>query len=61
MLDNGYAGDEIFIKIDDNNTTFDFTGTNLKGHNGVDWSPSQGDALKAYYDGLYWYCQCMDN
>ena len=61
MFDNGLEGQEIYVKFGDNNTTIDFTGTNLKGNAGVDWSPSQGDHLRAKFDGTDWTCECFDN
>jgi hypothetical protein len=60
MFDNGYIGQEIKVIIDDANTTIDFTGTNLKGNAGVDWSPSSGDFLTAVFDGTSWFCTCID-
>lgn len=60
MFDDGEDGQEIFVIINDANTTIDFTGTNLKGNAGVDWTPGSGDTLIAVYDGTNWYCQ-IDN
>lgn len=44
-LDDGLSGQTIWILIGDNNTTFDFTGTDMDGNGGVDWSPASGDFL----------------
>jgi hypothetical protein len=53
----GYTGQTIRVVINDANTTIDFTGTNLKGNGGADWSPSQGDFMVCTYDGTNWYCE----
>jgi hypothetical protein len=50
------AAQEITVIIGDANTTVDFTGTNLKGNNGKDWAPSNGDVLTGSFDGTNWYC-----
>lgn len=60
-FDNGHYGQEITVIIDDGNTTIDFTGTNLKGNGGADWSPSAGDHMTCVYDGTSWYCNISDN
>jgi len=56
MFDDGKTGQDIRVVINDEYTTFDFTGTNLKGNDSVDWSPGTGDILYATFDGTYWYC-----
>ena len=61
MFDGGVETQEIFVKISDNNTTIDFTGTNLKGNGGVDWSPVSGDHLRCRFDGTDWWCDVSDN
>jgi hypothetical protein len=61
MFDGGTAGQEIVVVIGDALTTIDFTGTNLKGNGGADWSPASGDHLRATFDGTDWYCECFDN
>lgn len=53
-------GDPRFIKIGDNNTTIDFTGTNLKGNNGADWTPNVNDMLVIYYDGSNYICETIN-
>jgi len=60
-FDDGVDGQAIRVVINDANTTVDFTGTNLKGNTGADWSPAQYDHLTAVYDGTYWYCDVSDN
>jgi len=60
MLDDGVAGQRIIIIFGDSLTTIDFTGTNLKGNGGVDWSPSEGDWMECVFDGSNWYCSCHD-
>ncbi len=57
MLDGGYTGQRVTIIIDDANTTIDFTGTNLKGNGGADWSPAGGDFMVCTFDGTDWYCE----
>jgi hypothetical protein len=60
MLDDGFAGQRVTVIINDAVTTVDFSGTNLKGNGGVDWSPSSGDFMDCVFDGTNWYCQVMD-
>jgi hypothetical protein len=60
MFDDGVDGQDIFVVINDANTTIDFTGTNLKGNAGVDWTPGSGDTMHCVFDGTNWYCQ-VDN
>ena len=53
---------EIFFYIGDNNTSFDFTGTNLKGNKGSDWTTAAtGDWLRAKHYDQIWYCEIYDN
>lgn len=59
-FDDGYMGQTIRIMIGDNNCTFDFTGTHLKGNGGSDWTPSAGAWLEATFDGADWYCVVHD-
>lgn len=61
MFDDGVNGQDIRVVFGDNNTEIDFTGTNLKGNGGVDWSPSSGDHMTCVFDGSSWYCDCHDN
>ena len=55
-FDDGYDGQVCHIVIGDNLTTIDFSGTNLKGNDGVDWKPTTNDKMIAIYDGTSWYC-----
>lgn len=61
MLDGGTVGQTVFIIINDANTTIDFTGTNLKGNAGVDWTPTTNDHLICTFDGTNWFCRISDN
>ena len=60
MFDDGYPGQVIRVLIQDAYTTLDFTGTNLKGNAGGDWSPTTNDWLEAIFDGTNWYCNVHD-
>ncbi|MBI2412482.1 MAG: hypothetical protein HYV24_04655 [Deltaproteobacteria bacterium] len=60
-LDNGIAGQEAIIIFGDANTTVDFTGTNLKGNGGTDFTASFGDTMSAVFDGTNWYCAVANN
>ena len=53
---NGKQGQEITVRVDDANTTFDFTGSSLKGNVGVDFLATSGDVLFAKKQGSNWYC-----
>lgn len=57
---NGFKGQCITVLVKDANTTIDFTGTNLKGNGGADWSPASGDFMVCHYDGTNWYCEVHD-
>lgn len=59
-FDDSYVGQEIVVRMNDANTTIDFTGTNLKGNAGVDWTPGNGDFMRCTYDGTNWYCTITD-
>lgn len=61
MFDDGYAGQKIIVLIQDAFTTIDFTGTNLKGNAGVDWTPANGDWMDCIFDGTNWYCAIHDS
>lgn len=61
MFDGGSAGQIIWVIINDANTTIDFTGTNLLGNAGVNWSPTTGDHLQAVFISPNWYCHISDN
>lgn len=60
-FDDGYDGQSFNLVFGDSNTTIDFTGTNLKGNVGVDWTPAAGDSMSCIYDGTTWYCRISDN
>jgi len=47
----------VTLLINDNFTTIDFTGTNLKGNNGRDWNPSSGAYVTAHHKDQIWYCE----
>ncbi len=55
-FDNGILGQQIAVLFGDSNTTIDFSGTNLLGNGGVDWTATQDDILAAVFDGTNWYC-----
>jgi hypothetical protein len=59
MFDNGYVGQRMTILINDAKTTVDFTGTNLKGNDGADWTPGTG-SMDCVFDGTDWYCTVND-
>lgn len=56
-FDNAVIGQQIAILFGDANTTIDFSGTNLRGNGGVDWTANQYDILTGVYDGTNWYCE----
>lgn len=60
-LDDGVAGHVVTVFINDANTTVDFTGTTLKGNNGVDWVPASGDHMTCTFDGTNWLCNVSEN
>jgi len=55
MLDGGTAGDRRTIKVNDTKTTWDLTGTNLKGFWDNDLTTDAGDIVKGWFDGTNWY------
>lgn len=55
-FDDGKTGIKITVFFADSNTTVDFTGTNLHGNGGSDWSPSEDDSMICQYDGADWWC-----
>jgi hypothetical protein len=61
MFDSGVDGQFIYVLINDANTTIDFTGTNLKGNAGADWSPTTGDSLECFFVNPSWYCRISKN
>jgi hypothetical protein len=60
-FDFGSQGQLIWVIFGDANTTVDFTGTNLYGNGGADWSPGLNDSMTCVYDGTNWYCDISDN
>ena len=61
MFDGGVVGREVKVIFTNNNTTIDFTGTNLKGNGGANWNPTTFDHMTCVFDGTYWYCDISDN
>jgi hypothetical protein len=63
MFDDGEDGQEISILFRDTNTTIDFTGTQLSGNAGVDWTPATNDSMRCVYDKTLnrWFCEISDN
>jgi len=57
---DGISGEKYIILIGDANTIIDFTGTNLEGNAGADWSPTTGDWMECFYDGTNYYCSVHD-
>ncbi|MFG6661160.1 right-handed parallel beta-helix repeat-containing protein [Sulfitobacter sp. 915] len=57
----GFDGQEIFFYVAHANTTIDFTGTNLKGNAGVDWTPAIGDHMRCVHRAGVWLCEVSDN
>lgn len=53
-------GETKFIHFENANTTIDFSGTNLIGNNGVDWTPATGDAMRCTYYNNKWYCSIIE-
>jgi len=60
MFDGGRPGQDILVYFTTANTTIDFTGTNLVGNGGADWTPTTADYLTAWFDGTYWHCNVVD-
>lgn len=60
-FDDGVVGQEITVIFNDDNTTIDFTRTNLKGNGGSDFTGSKGDVMTGVFDGTNWYFQVHDN
>ena len=57
----GRAGQEITVIVDDSNTTIDFTKKHLRGNRGLAWHASQGDHMTCVCDGEAWYCNISVN
>jgi len=60
MLDDGVNGQSVKIIMVTGNITWDFTGTNMKGNSGADWSPTAGDWMEGIFDGTNWYFSVHD-
>lgn len=60
-FDDGFAGQEMTLLFADGNTTIDFSGTNLKGNGGVDFTGVVGDFMTGVFDGMDWYFQVHGN
>lgn len=60
-FDDGVVGQEITVIFNDDNTTIDFTRTNLKGNGGSDFTGAKGDVMTGVFDGTNWYFQVHDN
>jgi hypothetical protein len=52
----GTEGQYIWILVNDNNSIFDFTSTNLIRAEGTDYTAVSGDVIQCVYDGTNWYC-----
>lgn len=61
MFDGGSNGQIIKVIFGDSDTDIDFTGTNLEGNAGVDWSPDTNDHMSCVFDGTNWLCAVSDN
>ncbi len=62
-LINGYVGQEVWVIVQDANTTFDFStgGENgLLGNARVDRVMANGDSIKCIFDGVHWSCIVVD-
>lgn len=57
---NGWMTKKFVVRFGDTQTTIDFTGTDLKGNTGVDWTPAAGDWMECWFDGTNWYCAVHD-
>lgn len=55
-LTGGTIGIPCTIKIGDANTTFDFSGTAIKGNAGVDFAFANGDTVNVVFDGTNYNC-----
>lgn len=60
MFDGGRAGQQIIVYFGDANTTIDFTGTNLEGNAGADFTGAVDDFLEAWFNGVKWFCEVHD-
>ena len=58
---NAFSGQEFIVVFNDSNTTVDFTGTNLKGNGGVDWTPGINDHMTVKKVSGTFYCTISEN
>jgi len=56
----GIAGQKVIIIFGDNNTTVDFSATNLKGNAGADYAATGNDWMECIYTGTAWHCAVHD-
>lgn len=62
-FDDGEDGQEILVRVNDANTTFDFSASSLVGNSGQDYAAADGDMLFAVYDAAedVWYCDLSND
>ncbi len=53
---DGYVGQRVHIRFGDNNTTIQFSGGNLKGNGGINFTGKVGDFMDCVYNGTEWAC-----
>jgi hypothetical protein len=59
---DGYEGQKVTIIFKNSNYTVDFTGTNLYGNQGADWSPAVNDHMVCTLGTSgQWFCMISDN
>jgi len=56
-LDDMYVGQTVRLFFAHSAWSVDFSGTNLKGNNGRDWSPEINDFMVCTYDGISKFCK----
>ena len=57
---DGVQGQDIAVRVNDANTTFDFSSSSLKGNNGVDFAAASGDMVFCKKVGANWYCTIVE-
>lgn len=62
-FDDAEDGQDILVRVNDANTTFDFSASGLVGNSGQDYVAADGDMLKAVYDDAegVWYCDISND
>ena len=55
-LDDGVQGQVVTLQFSTANTTIDFSGTNMKGNGGVDWTPPAQSIMVCRRSGSNWHC-----